>query len=125
MLALIIENNPMSIELLTMRLHTLDCRVITTGDPAAAVPLALEHRPDFILLDLGLGTGDATAGVEVLYALRASAAKDIPTIIHSVFVNHPADAPLLAEQAHGILPKPFQFVDLQRLVDTIREAKLA
>jgi CheY-like chemotaxis protein len=124
MLALVVENNPMAVELLSMRLQTLECEVISTGDAAKVVPLALQHRPDFILLDLSLGTGDPTAGVEVMYALRNSPAREIPTIIHSVFVNKAADAPLLVEQSDGILPKPFQFVDLQRLVSSIREAKL-
>ncbi|MDB5096383.1 MAG: response regulator receiver protein [Cyanobacteria bacterium RYN_339] len=123
MLALVVENNPMAVELLSMRLQTLDCEIVSTGDPALVVPLALQHRPDFILLDLGLGTGEAAAGVQVLYALRASEAAHIPTILHSVFVNKASDAPLLVEQADGILPKPFQFVDLQRLVASIRELK--
>jgi CheY-like chemotaxis protein len=125
MLALVVENNPMAVELLSMRLQTLECDVVSTADPARVVTLALQHRPDFILLDLSLGTGDAIAGVEVLYALRNSEAAAIPTIIHSVFVNKAADAPLLVEQSDGILPKPFQFVDLQRLVASIRESQLA
>lgn len=123
MLALVVENNPMAVELLSMRLQMLDCEVVSTGDAAKVVSMALQHQPDFILLDLGLGTGDATVGVEVLYALRNSAACEIPTIIHSVFVNKPSDAPLLVEQADGILPKPFQFAELQRLVASIREGK--
>lgn len=125
MLALVVENNPMAVELLTMRLQTLECDVVSTGDPTQVVPMAMRHRPDFILLDLSLGTGDTNAGVDVLYALRQSDAASIPTIIHSVFVSKAADAPLLVEESDGILPKPFQFIDLKRLVSTIRETKPA
>ena len=51
---LIVEDNALNLKLLRDVLEAHGYATITTGEGRAAVPLAREHRPDLILMDLQL-----------------------------------------------------------------------
>jgi CheY-like chemotaxis protein len=90
---LLIEDDPASIELMRLRLEALDCQVdvATTADEGMAK--AVSGHPDMILVDLKLDH-NVSAGIELVKALHQHAAtKDIPLVIHSIYVSHPGDAP--------------------------------
>jgi CheY-like chemotaxis protein len=124
MKVLIVEDEPLNVELLLVRLEGLGCDTAVTGCPAEAVALARSWQPDMVLLDLRLGHGHGDMqGVEVLTALRAHpATAAIPVIVHSIYVTHPADSPGALPQADGYLKKPFAMADLRAIVETHRPA---
>ena len=66
---LIVEDNEDSRESLRLLLESLGHRVIEAGDGQHGLALALHHRPEVVLIDLGLPGLD---GYEVARALRAS-----------------------------------------------------
>lgn len=124
--ALVLENDPSSVELLRIRLETLGVTMEATGAPDEAIAMMRARRPDLVLLDLRLGGPDPASGVDFLYRLRATPdVADVPVVIHSIYVKHASDAPRLATKADGILPKPFKFLDLQQLVDELRAGRAA
>jgi CheY-like chemotaxis protein len=124
--ALVVEDNPSAIELLRVRLETLGVTMDATGDPAEVIRLMQARRPHFVLLDLRLGGSDPSRGVDVLYKLRSTPElADVPVVIHSIYVKHASDAVRLTSKADGILPKPFKFLDLQKLVEELRAAEAA
>ena len=122
--ALVIENDASSLELLRIRLEALGVTMDATVDFDAIVETMRARRPDFVLLDLRLGGPDPLAGVDVLYRLRALPdLAEVPVVLHSIYVKHPGDAPRLTDKADGILPKPFKFLDLQKLVEEVRATR--
>ena len=65
---LIVEDNDDARESLRLLLESLGHRVIEAGDGQHGLALALHHRPEVVLIDLGLPGLD---GYEVARALRA------------------------------------------------------
>ena len=66
---LIVEDNDDARESLRLLLESLGHRVLEAGDGQRGLALALHHRPEVVLIDLGLPGMD---GYEVARALRAS-----------------------------------------------------
>ncbi len=64
---LIVDDDEQMRGLMRMRL-TGACQIIDTGDPAQAIALALEHKPDAILLDLMM---PKFSGFELCQSLRS------------------------------------------------------
>jgi PAS domain S-box-containing protein len=67
---LIVEDNDDAREALHLLLESVGHRVLTAGDGRHGLDLALHHRPDVVLIDLGLPELD---GYEVARAIRRSA----------------------------------------------------
>jgi CheY-like chemotaxis protein len=78
--------------------------------------LAVEHRPDLVLLDLHLPD---LGGDEVLARLRADErTKDIPVVILSADATDRTPGPLLEAGAQAYLTKPIGVRQLLEVVDT-------
>ncbi len=91
--------------------------VSLASDIDGAIALVHAHRPDLVISDLRLGTGDA---VEIVEQLRADAAtRDVPVLIVSGDHDPSTQARLLAAGADGFLAKPFEFADLFAAVDRL------
>jgi PAS domain S-box-containing protein len=75
---LIVEDNDDARESLRLLLESLGHRVIEAGDGPRGLALALHHRPEVVLVDLGLPGLD---GHEVARALRASPIGETATLI--------------------------------------------
>jgi signal transduction histidine kinase len=75
---LVIEDNDDARESLRLLLESLGHRVLEAGDGAHGLALALHHRPEVVLIDLGLPGLD---GYEVARALRASPGDRMITLI--------------------------------------------
>jgi two-component system response regulator PilR (NtrC family)/two-component system response regulator AtoC len=117
---LLIEDDASNIELMRLRLESLECDVVVATNPDDGMAAALNDRPDLILADLKLGD-DPTAGIVLVQALHSRLeTRDIPLVIHSIYVTHPTDAPEALPLAQGYLPKPFKFLDLKNLVESFR-----
>ena len=69
---LIVEDNEKNMKLLRDLLRAKDYRTLEATSAAQAVELAVEHRPDLVLMDIRLPDAD---GVETLGRLRADLAR--------------------------------------------------
>ena len=87
--------------------------VVETASGVAAVGLALERRPDLILLDVGLPD---ISGVEVCARLR-DAGVEASILMLSGHVDPTDVATALRAGADGYLTKPYQVVDLVARID--------
>lgn len=87
-------------DLLTELGHII-CATVTTEQEAVA--LADAERPDFIIIDAGLGTGNGIAAMAAISARR-------PT--PHVYVTGNADAVRAVEPNAVVLEKPFQEPEL-------------
>ena len=114
---LLVEDDPPTTELMTLRLEALGCEVLTASTAAAALEFAATQRPAFVLADLEL-PGGIHEGASLLDALAADPrTAGIPVYVHSVFVSHQADLQRLDTPARGILLKPLRVPDLRALIE--------
>ena len=75
---LVIEDNPLNLELATELLQVSGYAVLQARTAEAGLRLAREERPDLILLDVRLPGMDGYAAVRALK--RDAATKEIPTV---------------------------------------------
>jgi PAS domain S-box-containing protein len=119
---LYVEDNPSNVRLVEeiIRLRPgVVLRVATQG--SLAIELALEHRPDVILLDLNLPD---MPGAEVLRLLKADErTSEIPVVV--VSADATADQPkrLLAQGASDYVSKPFDIPRLLSLIDHLGSSR--
>jgi DNA-binding response OmpR family regulator len=125
MKVLIVEDDPNNVELLRARLKHLDCQAVIAPDTDAAIGMAAETAPDFVLLDLKLGH-DMMGGIDLMKRFKAMPElAGVPIVIHSVFVTFQNDVPPSLSEADYLLPKPFRFEQLQAIVEQIRDGRSA
>ena len=115
---LYIEDNPVNVLLMEAMLARVQGRVVSTAAlPAVGLRLAVQERPDLILLDIQLPDMD---GYEVLRRLRLNdASRDIPVIAVSANAM-PGDI------EHGLAAGFVQYLtkplDMHRLITAVEEA---
>lgn len=112
---LYIEDNAMNVELLRglfARSPQLELLHAPSGEDGIA--LAIQRRPDLVLLDLDL---PGTSGREVLHHLRAQeATRALPIVVVSADATTTSTAELMAAGADGYVTKPFNLAALQDMV---------
>jgi signal transduction histidine kinase len=90
-------------------------RLLPAGMGSLGLELAMEHRPDLVLLDLHLPD---IGGDEVLARLRADErTRDIPVVILSADATDRTPGPLLEAGAQAYLTKPIGVRELLEVVD--------
>jgi signal transduction histidine kinase/CheY-like chemotaxis protein len=90
-------------------------KLLPAGQGSLGLELALEHRPDLVLLDLHLPD---IGGDEVLARLRADErTRDIPVVILSADATDGTPGPLLEAGAQAYLTKPIGVRELLEVVD--------
>lgn len=134
---LVVDNDPVSVQLLTTMLKRGGYQHIwTTDDPARAVELFREVEPDLVLLDLHMTPMD---GLEVLrrFRERGPSAAQIPVLLITGDVTDQARLNALLSGVHDFITKPidlvetllrirtrletrFQFVEMERKIDRLR-----
>jgi CheY-like chemotaxis protein len=92
-------------------------QVVTAGSGAEAVLLAVNERPDVILLDVMMPGMDGPAVFAALRA-RPESAK-IPVVFMTARSRKAETDPLLALGALGVIVKPFDPVALSREVQRL------
>jgi signal transduction histidine kinase len=91
-------------------------RLLPAGMGSLGLELAMEHRPDLVLLDLHLPDID---GDEVLARLRADKrTRDIPVVVLSADATDHTPGPLLDAGAQAYLTKPIRVRELLDVVDS-------
>jgi DNA-binding response OmpR family regulator len=86
--------------------------VVTASDGRQAIALAVERRPDVVILDFTLPAMD---GYEVTVCLRAGRAHPLPILL----ITADGQAPTKAAQvgSYAFLRKPFR---VEELIDAVR-----
>ncbi|MBU0484889.1 MAG: response regulator [Proteobacteria bacterium] len=102
--ALVIEDNDNNMELITFILETNGYQTLRAETGQTGFDLAIEQRPDFIILDIQLPD---IMGTEVLGMIRASEIGDtIPVIAMTSYAMAGDRAKLLAAGCNGYIEKP-------------------
>jgi CheY-like chemotaxis protein len=111
---LIADDEP-SVRSLVRKLLGKDCTVIEANDGKEAVNMAINEKPDLILMDILMPKMD---GLTACYTIRANeATKGIPVIMLTA-VDYELNKKLSQDimGAHGYITKPF---NSQQLMETI------
>jgi adenylate cyclase len=112
---LVVDDNPMNVKLLTMRLTTEGYEVVTATDGEAALAAAIDTRPDLILLDVMMPKLD---GLEVCRRLKADRSLPFtPVIIVTAMADTRDVVAGLEAGAEDYLTKP---VDQTALAARVR-----
>ena len=114
---LVIEDNENNMVLITRLLEKSGQRVLQAETGLTGCKMALEHQPDYILLDIQLPDID---GTEVLKRLRATKeAKDIKIIAVTSYAMAGDGARLLAAGCDGYIEKPIDPVLIMGQIESI------
>ncbi|RJR16056.1 MAG: response regulator [Nitrospiraceae bacterium] len=101
---LVIEDNEDNMVLISRLLEKSQYRVLQAGNGQKGIDAAIEHRPDFIILDIQLPDMD---GTEVLRSLREKdMTSGIPVIAMTSFAMSGDRERLLASGCNGYIEKP-------------------
>jgi two-component system, cell cycle response regulator len=113
---LVIEDNPMNMDLMTYLLKSFGHTVLTHEDGKGAVELIRNERPDLVICDVQLPGVD---GYEIARQLKAdSALAGIPLIAVTAYAMVGDRDKLLACGFDGYIPKP---IDPLRFVPQVQE----
>lgn len=119
----IVDDNPINLELLELRLKTLDCEVFSASDGEKALELILTRKPDIILLDVMLPQMD---GYELCRLLKNhELTKDIPVVFISAAVGETFKEKALHLGALAFLTKPINKEELKNIINEVVRRKEA
>ena len=113
---LIVDDEPLNLELLEQELEELGFEIVTASSGAEAVEAAAAQSPDVILLDILMPGMD---GFEVCRQLKATAGlREIPVLFMTALSD--TDDKLRAFEAGGVdyIVKPFQSEEVVARVNT-------
>ncbi len=113
--ALVIEDNVDNMELISLILEKSGYKVLKAETGQQGFDMALEARPDFILLDIQLPDMD---GLDVLRKIRSSEIdSDIPVIAMTSYAMVGDREKMMAAGCNGYIEKP---IDPEKVVGQIR-----
>ena len=112
---LIVEDNELNLKLLVDVLEHHGYSIFSTRLGEVAVELARQHRPDLILMDIQLPD---ISGIEAMRRLKADEqTRTIPIVAVTAFAMSGDRANLLAGGFDDYVSKPFQILELLKLVE--------
>lgn len=115
-LILIVEDNELNLKLVRDLLQIGQYRTLEATSAAKGIELAIEHRPNLILMDIQLPDLD---GVSALRQLRAQpGASSIPVIALTAFAMKQDRERLLSAGFDGYLVKP---INIKEFSEQVRE----
>jgi two-component system cell cycle response regulator DivK len=113
---LIIEDDDNNIELISYILEYNGYEAIKAETGRQGCSLALEHKPDFIILDIQLPDMN---GIDVLRKIRSSPeGKHVPVIAMTSYAMAGDREAMLAAGCNGYIEKP---IDPERVVNQIKQ----
>ena len=116
-LVLVVEDNEQNQKLARDVLEVKGYRVLIAESAEAGLPMALEQKPDLILMDIHL---PGMNGIEALAKLRAAAeTRAIPVLAFTASVMPQDRRQITSAGFDGFLAKP---INLKEFVDTITGA---
>jgi len=112
---LIVEDNELNMKLFNDLLEAHGYRTVQTRDGHQAVPLAREHRPDLILMDIQL---PEVSGLQVTQWLKEDASlRDIPVIAVTAFAMKGDEEKIRQGGCEAYLSKP---ISVSKFLETVR-----
>ena len=115
--ALVIEDNEDNMKLITFILEKNGFSTIRAESGKMGIELAIQERPDFILLDIQLPDMD---GLEVLKEIRASYInEEIPIIAVTSYAMAGDRERLMGEGCNGYIEKPIDPVNIMNQIKKI------
>jgi signal transduction histidine kinase/DNA-binding response OmpR family regulator len=101
--ALVVDDERLSVKMLTDMLQSLDCGVLPAYGGQQAIEMAVQFLPDFIILDLMM---PQVTGFDVVRQLRANPfTKDIPILIFTAKDLTKKERQQLNDSVQAIVPK--------------------
>lgn len=121
-LVMLVDDEPIAIEVARVHLEQAGfTRFVTTSDPAQALNLMLETKPDVLLLDLMM---PGTSGFDILQQMESSnILKDIPTIVLTAATDSQNRVQALELGVSEFLTKPADPIELVMRVSNTLAAK--
>ena len=112
---LIVEDNELNMKLFNDLLQAFGYRTVKTRDGRQAMPLAREHKPDLIVMDIQL---PEISGLDVTKMLKDDPAlKAIPVLAVTAFAMRGDEQKIRAGGCDAYLSKP---ISVTTFMDTVR-----
>ena len=112
---LVVEDNPVNLELVTELLEQEGCQVLAAASAEAGLRLALAERPDLVLMDMQL---PGISGYEATHQLKANpATAAVPVVGLTSFAMRGDDRKAREAGCDGYLTKP---LDTDAFRETLR-----
>ena len=112
---LIVEDSELNMRLFNDLLEAFGYRTVKTRDGRQALPLAREHKPDLILMDIQL---PEISGLDLTERLKKDPAlKSIPVVAVTAFAMRGDEQKILAAGCDAYLSKP---ISVTTFLETIR-----
>lgn len=113
---MIVEDNELNMKLFNDLLEASGFRTVKTRDGRTALPLAREHRPDLIIMDIQL---PEISGLEVTRMLKNDAQlAGIPVVAVTAFAMRGDEQKIRAGGCEAYLSKP---ISVRAFLDTVRK----
>lgn len=121
-LVMLVDDEPIAIEVARAHLEQAGfTRFVTTSDPAQALNLTIEKKPDVLLLDLMM---PGLSGFDILKQMEANnILKDIPTIVLTAATDTQSRMQALELGVTEFLTKPADPIELVMRVSNTLAAK--
>jgi len=119
--ALIVEDHPDLLHVLTLKLEMLGFTVISANNGKQGVAKAIEENPDLILMDIRMPVMD---GREATRRIRSNPkTQDIPILASTVLFRKSDLSSCIEAGCNDYITKPFTFKQLQeKILDFIPSA---
>ncbi|MCH7914888.1 MAG: response regulator [Deltaproteobacteria bacterium] len=119
--ALIVEDHPDLLHILTLKLEMLGFAVISANNGKQGVAKAIEENPDLILMDIRMPVMD---GREATRRIRSNPkTQDIPILASTVLFRESDLSSCIEAGCNDYITKPFTFKQLQeKILDFIPSA---
>jgi two-component system cell cycle response regulator DivK len=113
---LIVEDSELNMRLFNDLLEAFGYRTVKTRDGRQALPLAREHKPDLIVMDIQL---PEISGLEITDRLKKDTQlKAIPVVAVTAFAMRGDEQKILAAGCDAYLSKP---ISVTTFLDTIKK----
>ncbi len=115
-IVLLIEDNPMNMELATDLLEAAGFQLLNAQTADAGIAMAVTHRPDIILMDIALPGMDGLEATRRLKQDERTARIPVVALTASAMLGD--DNKALSAGCSGYIPKP---IDTRRFATTVAE----
>ena len=119
--ALIVEDHPDLLHILTLNLEMLGFAVISANNGKQGVAKAIEENPDLILMDIRMPVMDGREATRIIRSNPKT--QDIPILASTVLFRESDLSSCIEAGCNDYITKPFTFEQLQeKILDFIPSA---
>ncbi len=119
--ALIVEDHPDLLHILTLKLEMLGFAVISANNGKQGVAKAIEENPDLILMDIRMPVMDGREATRIIRSNPKT--QDIPILASTVLFRESDLSSCIEAGCNDYITKPFTFKQLQeKILDFIPSA---